>query len=486
MFGKKFDNSDHQWREFRSSLPLAILFYFAFLVTSNAVRKLGKQQNWSLQDQIVGKMLISIVGLFLFHGLNAFKILAILYGFYCIGKVFRGSRLNPTLTWICSLSILFVIEFLKLTDHHPTLRWLNNLLYAFPGFIPRWHVIFNITTLRIISFNMDYYYFLTCKPGFSPIEHDTQCKECSTTTLCERSRVQGALLEPEIYTFSSFLAYALYLPLFVAGPIITFNNFVSQVARPVPTKTKETAIYAMRLFINFLLIEALLHLFHVQAIRYAGAWTGFSGTQFMILVQLNLTILWLKLLIIWRFFRLIAILDGILTTENMERCPSNMHSGLAFWRAWHRSFNKWIVRYVYIPLGGTACAYLNIWPIFMFVAIWHDIRLHLLVWSWLICLFIFPELLFRWLDKRYRWDMCLPYYRHWIAAGAGANIFFMGIANLCGFILGIDGTIAWLKAVFSPGSFDFIICLSACFFAVGHIQLEIRRTEKALGINKNY
>ena len=83
--------------------------------------------------------------------------------------------------------------------------------------------------------------------------------------------------------------------------------------------------------------------------------------------------------------------DGIETIENMTRCMSNNYSGMEFWRAWHRSYNRWLIRYLYIPLGGSKYYLLNIFPIFTFVAIWHDIELKLLAWGWLISLFILPE-----------------------------------------------------------------------------------------------
>lgn len=35
----------------------------------------------------------------------------------------------------------------------------------------------------------------------------------------------------------------------------------------------------------------------------------------------------------------------------------------------------------------------NMWPVFTFVALWHDIELKLLAWGWLICLFLMPELI---------------------------------------------------------------------------------------------
>lgn len=54
-----------------------------------------------------------------------------------------------------------------------------------------------------------------------------------------------------------------------------------------------------------------------------------------------------QLLVIWRFFRLWALLDGIDTPENMVRCMANNYSTLGFWRSWHRSYNLWLLRYDY-------------------------------------------------------------------------------------------------------------------------------------------
>lgn len=88
--------------------------------------------------------------------------------------------------------------------------------------------------------------------------------------------------------------------------------------------------------------------------------------------------------------------DGIETPENMLRCMSNNYSALAFWRAWHRSFNRWIIRYIYIPLGGSKRPIVNTLAVFTFVAFWHDISLKLLAWGWLVTLFILPEVIARW------------------------------------------------------------------------------------------
>ena len=59
--------------------------------------------------------------------------------------------------------------------------------------------------------------------------------------------------------------------------------------------------------------------------------------------------------------------------ENMNRCVHNNYNFEGFWRSWHRGFNQWLLRYIYFPLGGSKNKVWNIWIVFTFVAIWHDL-----------------------------------------------------------------------------------------------------------------
>lgn len=79
----------------------------------------------------------------------------------------------------------------------------------------------------------------------------------------------------------------------------------------------------------------------------------------------------------------------------MIRCVANNYSTLGFWRSWHRSYNLWVVRYIYIPLGGSKNMVLSTVLVFTFVALWHDLSAKLLAWGWLVSLFILPEIVAR-------------------------------------------------------------------------------------------
>lgn len=137
----------------------------------------------------------------------------------------------------------------------------------------------------------------------------------------------------------------------------------------------------------------MLHYMHLVAISKRQAWDNDPILQICMIGLFNLVLIWLKLMIIWRFFRFWALADGIEAPENMIRCVLNNYSALGFWRSWHKSYNLWTLRYIYIPLGGTRYAVYNIWVVFTFVAIWHDINLKLLAWAWLISFFVLPEII---------------------------------------------------------------------------------------------
>ncbi|KAJ9125464.1 hypothetical protein QFC22_000425 [Naganishia vaughanmartiniae] len=214
---------------------------------------------------------------------------------------------------------------------------------------------------------------------------------------------------------------------------MSFNDFTWQIKRPSATPPRGLFSYALRFLACILTMEVMLHYMYVVAIKDAGAWQGNTPAELSMIGLWNLIVVWLKLLIPWRFFRLWALADGIDPPENMVRCMANNYSTLGFWRSWHRSYNLWTVRYIYIPLGGSNNLIVATTLVFTFVALWHDLSFRLLAWGWLISLFILPEIIGRKLLPAAKYgDM--SWYRHVCALGAVLNILLMLIANLVGFV----------------------------------------------------
>ena len=236
-------------------------------------------------------------------------------------------------------------------------------------------------------------------------------------------------------------------------------------------------------------MELVLHYLYAVAIgKSQPDWSQYSPFQLSMLGYFNLHIIWLKLLIPWRFFRLWALLDGIDPPENMVRCMSDNYSALAFWRGWHRSLNRWIVRYIYIPLGGSGeskiRSVVNLGAVFTFVALWHDINLRLLAWGWLVTLFVTPEIIATLLFPAKQWRNRPDAYRVLCGVGAVGNILMMMAANLVGFAVGLDGLKGLVDGIVgSWGGRMFLLGACATLFVGVQVMFEVRESEKRRGIN---
>ena len=258
------------------------------------------------------------------------------------------------------------------------------------------------------------------------------------------------------------MAYVLYAPLYLAGPIVTFNEYISQLKYPLATiETSRTIKYAIRFLLVLLAIELVLHFDYCIAISKGNPnWADYTPIQLSLLSFFNLHVIWIKLLLPWRFFRLWALVDGIDPPENMIRCVSNNYSAMSFWRGWHKSYNRWLIRYLYVPLGGSkikgrlgpARAVVNYIVVFTFVALWHDISLNLLVWGWLIVVFMLPEIIAGYLFPRKKWLNRLTAYRILCGIGAVGNVLMMIAANLVGFAVGVDGLKSIVSGIFKDYS----------------------------------
>lgn len=464
---RSIDLSDGQYGSFRKNVHYLALLMAVYLAMSYFIRKSN--------GDITLRCFLGMIFIFLLHGFNIVKLMAIAGVNYLIAKS-KYENYRMASLWAWALIVLFVTEWFEFPLFPRSL---------FTGFYPRWNIVFKITVLRMISFGMDYHWFSQFQSYNEGGQlHRQSCKRCSEIGECEKFQSQYGCKEHTDFDWPQYLAYLFYPPLYLAGPILTFNSFTSQLRLPRINR-KHLMHYAGRFVACFLFLDVLLHFCHVVAVKESKAFDSFTAIDYGMLGFFNLKIIWLKLLVIWRFFRTASLVDGISPPENMLRCMSNNYSGLAFWRSWHRSFYLWILQYIYIPLGGSKTFIWSMWPVFMFVAVWHDLRLHLLAWSWLICLFLLPEILARWLKTRLRMEEWSNY--RYIAGLAGTiSICMMITANLVGFAVGIDGVkMLWKSIVTVKGAFFLLNALCTAYSAT-QIMFEIRAEERRNGIYKNY
>lgn len=247
-------------------------------------------------------------------------------------------------------------------------------------------------------------------------------------------------------------------------------------------------MYLVRFVIVLLTMELIIHYLYMVAIFHAKPnWSTYTPYQLSMLGFFNLKHIWLKLLIPWRFFRLWALIDGIDPPENMVRCMSDNYSVMCFWRGWHRSFNKWSLRYLYIPLGGSAQGKIrsvgNYLAVFTFIAIWHDIQLRLLMWGWLVTLFVLPEIIASYIFPAKQWKNRPDAYRWLCGVGAVGEILLLMVANLVGFALGVDGVRDLATEIGRTWSgWAFLATACVALFTGVQFMFEWREAEKRKGI----
>lgn len=141
----------------------------------------------------------------------------------------------------------------------------------FNGIFPRWHIIFPLTMLRLVSFGVDHHRaLLTTRQSLSPsrFQHD--------------------------YSFSAMIAYVLYPPLYIAGPIITANDFLRQLCTPGRHSHRTLITYGLRLVAALSLMELRLHVIYSNAIKEAQAWHALSISEFGLCSWAGLFFIWLK------------------------------------------------------------------------------------------------------------------------------------------------------------------------------------------------
>ena len=112
------------------------------------------------------------------HGFSALKILLILYINFNIAMQLPKKAI-PLATWIFNIGVLFANElahgysysqFAEAMLPFPMALTLSKSFDQFGGLIPRWEILFNITVLRLIAFNLDYYWSLDRDRAGSPVE----------------------------------------------------------------------------------------------------------------------------------------------------------------------------------------------------------------------------------------------------------------------------------------------------------------------------
>jgi D-alanyl-lipoteichoic acid acyltransferase DltB (MBOAT superfamily) len=380
--GGFIDLSDGQWRDFRNSLPLLIGIAVGTSILDRICYYLKINVCYS-------RCVIGMVALFIQHKYHSLIILTLVLLAYAITITVKSPRTSIALTWILGVFILFFKESYLLMRYYPQhFQFLHILFDSKYTGMYGWRLPANFLVLRIISYNVDFF-----RHQYSRAEPEDESQELIPKKETDSHALKHKAKYPNDqlinYNLINYLSYVLYTPLYMAGPILSYHSYLNYMEQP--QSTENILLYFIRFTYCYGLMEFLLTKFPFFAVIHSGLLNQLPFMEIMISFYILLKLMWLKFLLLWRFFRLWSLLDGVNPPENMLKCMSNNYSVGEFWKNWHASYNQWLIYYLYIPLGGRHYQFLNTWVIFSFVAIWHDLEWKLVCWGFMNAFFFILE-----------------------------------------------------------------------------------------------
>ncbi|KAH7674993.1 hypothetical protein IHE45_08G109000 [Dioscorea alata] len=278
ILGRLNDLSDPQWRNFRGNLPILMLVFGIFTLVANSIRRFyhlrarGMSFIWSF---------LSFCYLSYLHGACVVFILLISSMNFFLVKIFARTKYFVYMLWIFNIAVLLlnrVYEGYSFTLFGANLAFLDSYRGTF-----RWHVCFNFVILRMISFGLDYHWFSFQDSRFDQKKHMQGCYTCRSGKGCYFA-LQERSVPIDKYSFNIYLSYLIYAPLYIAGPITSFNAFAMQLDIPQKNySVGQIAWYGVRWAISMFLMEILTHFFYYNAYASSDIWKNLSPLEIFII-----------------------------------------------------------------------------------------------------------------------------------------------------------------------------------------------------------
>jgi alginate O-acetyltransferase complex protein AlgI len=206
------------------------------------------------------------------------------------------------------------------------------------------------------------------------------------------------------HSLGDFLAFAMFAPTMVAGPIKRFQQFTPQV-RTARADAGDVSAGITRIVVGLAKKMVLADTFAL----WLGPLGSTSALDQASKFQIASALVAYSLHIYFDFsgYSDIAIgsarLFGITVPENFA-WPYLRSSIRSFWRHWHMSLTRWVMDYIYIPLGGNrrglAMTCLNLMAAFTIVGIWHGAAWHFAAWGVFMGLLLVAHRLWTELGKK--------------------------------------------------------------------------------------
>lgn len=190
-------------------------------------------------------------------------------------------------------------------------------------------------------------------------------------------------------TENDFLNYCLFVTFFprlIAGPIVYHKEIMTQFGKPhTKVFSYKNLSYGIFLFFVGLFKKVII----------ADSFSGYVTNGFDVAGSLNFFEAWIASLsytlqIYFDFSGYTDMAIGSAYVFNIK-LPQNFNSPYKaldiqdFWRRWHITLSRWLVKYLYIPLGGSRRGSIrtvvNIFITFLLCGIWHGAGWTFVVWG---------------------------------------------------------------------------------------------------------
>jgi D-alanyl-lipoteichoic acid acyltransferase DltB (MBOAT superfamily) len=187
-----------------------------------------------------------------------------------------------------------------------------------------------------------------------------------------------------VKSWMEFSAFAAFFPSQIAGPIKRYQDFESNLRAPQPWSSElfyeGVTLILQGLFKKICIADPLGWVIapsYASTIPIASldAWIAFIGFSVQIFCDFSGYT---------DMGRGSALLLGIRLPVNFQMPYISEDIGI-FWRRWHISLSSWIRDYVYIPMGGSRCSYLqglrNLFITMAVCGLWHGAAWQFIAWG---------------------------------------------------------------------------------------------------------
>lgn len=331
-------------------------------------------------------------------------VLAFLPAFLLLFFAFRkASYNNPGLKWVCKWiiaagSLLFYVPFgwknflvlaVSIAVNFLASRIILNSLKehggkSFPGkCVTAAAIIANVASLLFFKFSG---LFFPVAISFYTFNQISLLADIYKGETCE-------------LTLSDYLAYILFFPKLLQGPLMGYNSFKKELetaiccTEPVEDHGErdfgyglyEAVMRGLFLFSMGLFKKVILADTFGKAVDY-----GFENIASLGSLEAVLTAVFYSFQLYFDFSGYCDMASGISMMMGFD-LPANFDSPykavniVDFWKRWHITLTGFLTGYVYIPLGGNrkgaARMYLNFMIVFLLSGLWHGSGWNFILWG---------------------------------------------------------------------------------------------------------